>query len=204
MTYRIISDHLGSVRIVVNAADGSLAQRLDYDEFVNITQDTNPGFQPFAFAGGIYDHHTKLTRFGARDYEAHAGRWTSKDPIRFMSKDANLFAYTYMDPINYLDINGEITVNVGSGYECTCPDFPRFQYAILFAPMGPKSLNLSVRPDHGNMPAGCICGCFYACECPQKEPPSVRRAGQVLEDPLLGGCVLFYMGICSTTGPNTF
>ncbi|MDH5679538.1 MAG: RHS repeat-associated core domain-containing protein, partial [Nitrospinota bacterium] len=46
-----------------------------------MVSDTNPGFQPFGFAGGLYDQHTKLTRFGARDYDAHAGRWTSKDPI---------------------------------------------------------------------------------------------------------------------------
>ena len=63
--YRIVSDHLGSVRLVVNAADGSITQRIDYDEFGNIINDSNPGFQPFGFAGGVYDHHTKLTRFGA-------------------------------------------------------------------------------------------------------------------------------------------
>ena len=33
----------------------------------NITSDTNPGFQPFGFAGGLYDTDTGLTRFGARD-----------------------------------------------------------------------------------------------------------------------------------------
>ena len=60
VTYRVISDHLGSVRLVVNSADGSIAQQIDYVEFGNITQDTNPGFQPFAFAGGISDKQTKL------------------------------------------------------------------------------------------------------------------------------------------------
>lgn len=32
-----------------------VAQRMEYDEFGLITQDTNPGFQPFGFAGGLYD-----------------------------------------------------------------------------------------------------------------------------------------------------
>jgi len=50
-TYRIFSDHLGSPRVVVNATSGAVAQRLDYDEFGNVTQDTSPGFQPFGFAG---------------------------------------------------------------------------------------------------------------------------------------------------------
>ncbi len=45
--------------------------------------DTNPGFVPFGFAGGLYEADTKLVRFGARDYDPQFGRWTSKDPILF-------------------------------------------------------------------------------------------------------------------------
>jgi len=107
VTYRIISDHLGSVRLVVNTTDGAITQRIDYGEFGNITQDTNPGFQPLAFASGIYDQHTKLTRFGARDYDAQAGRWTSKDPIRFNGDGPNLYGYVFNDPINIYDITGK-------------------------------------------------------------------------------------------------
>ena len=61
ITYRIISDHLGSPRLVVNAATGEVAQQLDYDEFGVVTRDTNPGFQPFGFAGGLYEPATGLT-----------------------------------------------------------------------------------------------------------------------------------------------
>ena len=80
---------------------------MDYDEFGNVTLDTNPGFQPFGFAGGIYDQHTKLTRFGARDYDAYIGRWTTKDPIRFNGGDTNLFGYVLADPINGIDPEGK-------------------------------------------------------------------------------------------------
>ena len=73
--YRILTDHLGSPRLVVNTADGQVEQRIDYDEFGNVLLDTNPGFQPFGFAGGLYDPLTKLVRFGARDYNAEIGRW---------------------------------------------------------------------------------------------------------------------------------
>jgi YD repeat-containing protein len=65
--YRIIADHLGSVRLVVDATSGAIAQRIDYDEFGRVTQDTNPGFQPFGYAGGLYDPDTQLVHFGARD-----------------------------------------------------------------------------------------------------------------------------------------
>jgi RHS repeat-associated protein len=106
VTYRILSDHLGSVRLVVDAATGAVAQRIDYDEFGRVMMDTAPGFQPFGFAGGLYDHQTKLVRFGARDYDAEVGRWTGKDPIRFDGGATNLYGYVAGDPVNYRDPNG--------------------------------------------------------------------------------------------------
>jgi RHS repeat-associated protein len=114
-TYRIISDHLGSPRLVVNIADGSIAQRMDYDVWGNVTNDTNPAFQPFGFAGGIYDNHTGLTRFGARDYDAQTGRWTAKDPIRFDGGDTNLYGYVANDPVNWIDPAGLLVGTVGAG-----------------------------------------------------------------------------------------
>lgn len=106
ITYRIISDHIGSPRLVVNIANGAIAQRISYDTWGNITQNSNPGFQPFGFAGGIYDSHTQLIRFGARDYDSRLARWTSKDPIQFGGKDNNLYGYGFRDPVNFIDISG--------------------------------------------------------------------------------------------------
>lgn len=106
VTYRIITDHLGSVRLVVNVATGSVAQRIDYDEFGLVFNDTSPGFQPFGFAGGLYDKDTGLVRFGARDYDAQTGRWTVKDPILFAGGDTNLYEYVLNDPINFRDSSG--------------------------------------------------------------------------------------------------
>ena len=108
VTYRFITDQLGSVRLVVNSQTGDIAQQLSYDEFGIVTQDTNPGFQPFGWAGGLYDADTGLTRFGARDYDAQTGRWTSKDPIRFGGGDSNLYGYVLGDPVNFIDPTGEI------------------------------------------------------------------------------------------------
>jgi RHS repeat-associated protein len=78
--------------LVVNAASGAIAQRIDYDEFGRVLADTNPGFQPFGFAGGLYDPATGLVRFGARDYDADTGRWTGKEPIGFKGA-INWYAY---------------------------------------------------------------------------------------------------------------
>ncbi len=103
VTYRIISDHLGSPRLVVNTSTGAIVQRLDYDEFGQVITDTNPGFQPFGFAGGLYDRDTQLVRFGARDYDAETGRWAAKDPILFAGGDTNLYGYVVGDPVNLVD-----------------------------------------------------------------------------------------------------
>jgi len=105
-TYRIISDHLGSPRLAVNIADGVVAQQMDYDVWGNVTNDTSPGFQPFGFAGGVYDLHTELVKFGARDYDPATGRWTAKDPIRFAGGDGNLYGYVINDPVNFIDPEG--------------------------------------------------------------------------------------------------
>jgi RHS repeat-associated protein len=112
VTYRILSDHLGSVGLVVNTSTGAIAQRIDYDEFGNPSFVTGPAdFHLFGFAGGLYDADTGLTRFGARDYDAQTGRWTTKDPIRF-NGGTNLYGYTFNDPINFIDSNGELPVFV--------------------------------------------------------------------------------------------
>jgi RHS repeat-associated protein len=105
-TYRLMVDHIGSVRLVVNVATGMVAQRMDYDAFGRVIGDTNPGFQPFGFAGGVYDMDLSLVRFGARDYDPAIGRWTAKDPILFDGGQANLYVYVDNDPINRIDSSG--------------------------------------------------------------------------------------------------
>lgn len=109
--YRIVADHLGSVGRVVDTATGAIAQRMAYDEYGNVVADSNPGFQPFGFAGGIHDRDTGLTRFGARDYDPISGRWTAKDPIRFAGGDANLYAYVGGNPISFIDPTGLLSTD---------------------------------------------------------------------------------------------
>ncbi len=104
--YRIITDQVGSVRLVVNASDGSIAQRIDYDSWGIVTRDTNPGFQPFGFAGGLYDANTGLVRSGARDYDATSGRWTAKDPLGMAGDNINLYVYAANNPLGDHDPKG--------------------------------------------------------------------------------------------------
>jgi hypothetical protein len=59
-SYRIIKNHLGSLRLVVNASDGSILQRMDYNEWGEVLHDTNPGFLAF---GLLEDFMTEIPNF---------------------------------------------------------------------------------------------------------------------------------------------
>jgi RHS repeat-associated protein len=118
-TFRLVKDHLGSVRLVVNVegtADAAprIAQRIDYDAWGNIDPltATAPTFQPFGFAGGIQDRDTGFVRFGARDYDPQSARWTSKDRSRFRG-GLNLAAYCNQDPVNLVDPTGRTPAAAG-------------------------------------------------------------------------------------------
>jgi RHS repeat-associated protein len=148
VTYRIISDHLGSPRLVIDTATGTVAQRMDYDEFGNVINDTNPGFQPFGFAGGLYDQDTKLVRFGARDYDAETGRWTAKDPVAFVG-GLNLYAYADSDPVNLIDPLGNDPDSVDPFGNTGAPN------TAVGVPPGPGGgTNASIGPSQKQSPFG--------------------------------------------------
>ena len=117
VTYRIVSDPLGSPVEVVDTATGAIVEQIGYDAWGNITSDTNPGFQPFGFAGGLYDADTGLVHFGARDYDPGIGRWTTRDPLGFAGGDTNLYGYVLQDPVNGIDPRGlwSLTISAFDG-----------------------------------------------------------------------------------------
>jgi len=123
--YYILTDQLGSPRIVTDRA-GNVLREIEYDSYGNIIADSNPTHElPFGFAGGLYDQHTGLIRFGFRDYDPETGRWTARDPIGFAGGDTNLYGYVLGDPVMGLDIDGRICVTckaVNSGGVGYSPD----------------------------------------------------------------------------------
>jgi RHS repeat-associated protein len=153
VTYRIIADQLGSPRLVVDADTGQVAQILEYDEFGEVTRDTNPGFQPFGYAGGIYDRDTQLVHFGAREYSAETGRWTSKDPIQFEGGDTNLYGYVFSDPVNLADPSGLESESPPAGPDKE-PDWDPYDPEAParppgFEPVGDEELGQEYNPNTG-------------------------------------------------------
>ena len=108
-TYRIVTDQLGSPVAVVDVATGAASSRSSTTtSSAACTRDTNPEFQPFGFAGGLYDRETGLVRFGARDYDPETGRFTAPDPAGFAGGSTNLYGYALNDPVNLTDPSGQI------------------------------------------------------------------------------------------------
>jgi RHS repeat-associated protein len=136
-TYRLLTDHLGSPRLVVDISTGVVAQQLDYDAWGGVILDTNPGFQPFGFAGGIYDYRTGLVRFGARDYDPEVGRWTAHEPV--LLSGSNLYEYASDDPVNLYD---------PEGWAPKAPP-PPGGYPPILGPLGPNGQPKGVPPELG-------------------------------------------------------
>jgi RHS repeat-associated protein len=121
--FAIVSDERGSVRMVVAMATGIVSQEMRYDAWGQVLMDSNPGFQPFGYAGGIYDAVTGLVRFGARDYDAGVGRWLSKDRSGFRSA-ANFYSYAANSPVNMIDTTGLDEVDVKIAWEMAREEAP--------------------------------------------------------------------------------
>jgi len=59
----------GLARRVVDVATGAVLQEIDYGPFGQVLRDTAPGTTLFGYASGLYDPDTKLSHFGAREYD---------------------------------------------------------------------------------------------------------------------------------------
>ena len=107
VTYRLVSDQLGSPVLAINSANSSdVPFQATYAAFGERTLVAGiDDWMPFGFAGGTYDPDTKLTRFGWRDYYATTGRWVGKEPLRFVV-GKNFYAFSLNDPVNYVDLTG--------------------------------------------------------------------------------------------------
>jgi len=128
--YRILTDQVGSPRMVVNVVDGTVPYSAGYTAFGEQTLSGISDFIPFGFAGGMFDG----VRFGVRDYDPVIGRWVSKDPILFDGRQANLYVYAKNDPLNASDSTGLVV------YECTRPvegpfsSFINHKYQCVYVP----------------------------------------------------------------------
>ncbi|MFT5359260.1 MAG: RHS repeat-associated protein, partial [Polyangiales bacterium] len=114
VTYRVLTDQVGSVRRVVDTATGATVLEREYSPYGALEFSNGSFGQPFGYAGGLEDSLTGLVRFGARDYDPEVGRWTAKDPI-LTSGGVNLYEYGASAPQMFVDPNGRFVILAAIG-----------------------------------------------------------------------------------------
>jgi RHS repeat-associated protein len=88
-----LTDHLNSVRLVLDAS-GAMLDQIAYDAFGNIVARLNPLVDhPLLFTSREFDAETGLYYNRARYLDPSTGRWTTQDPLGFAAGDANLYRY---------------------------------------------------------------------------------------------------------------
>jgi RHS repeat-associated protein len=102
-TRTYLTDVLGSVL----AQAGPDGQILDQQSYTPHGLPSVPAADPalVGYAGRELDE-TGLYYYRARYYHPGLGRFISEDPLGYQAGDANLYAYTFGDPVNYTDPTG--------------------------------------------------------------------------------------------------
>jgi len=112
----LMPDGHGSTRQLADSS-AAIAARFSFDaygkalDFANNTQ--NPAATPFLYSGGQNDADLQLYNFGARYYNAAAGRFGQIDPFSENQENgANLYIYCENDPVNNSDLRGLYEIDV--------------------------------------------------------------------------------------------
>ena len=126
-----VTDHLGSVRAVVDGATGDIVEVSDYAAYGERLEAVLPdNFEPVVTPvdGYSFRYHftgqedqgpvsitvapnasaaaVPYTDFGARHYSPVLRRWLVPDPLSEKYYDVSPYAYCAGDPVNYVDPNG--------------------------------------------------------------------------------------------------
>ncbi len=105
--YYIYNGHGDVVQITDNA--GNIVNSYEYDEWGNITSQTETIENEFKYAGQIYDSETGLYYLRARYYDPTTGRFISKDSNEgsiVNPLSLNLYTYCVNNPTKYVDPSG--------------------------------------------------------------------------------------------------
>jgi len=125
--FYFLKDHLGSVRVIVDASGNVVA----YDDYYPVclpaeavvwrrrgmqmpgrTQDSSAVDGRYKFTGKERDAETKYDYFGARYYDARIGRWLQVDPMAEKHIGWSPYVYCLNNPLRYIDKYGKQTAPV--------------------------------------------------------------------------------------------
>ncbi len=103
-TYTYRTDHLGSVREVIDST-GTLTARYDYTTWGELQQVSGTFDLDFGYTGHYHHQPSGLLLAPYRAYDPEAARWLSADPIG-ESGGMNLYGYVSGNPVNSIDMLG--------------------------------------------------------------------------------------------------
>ncbi len=103
----MLTDHLGSVRDIVNQA-GEAVSHVTYDAFGNIVGGTGVLLTRYLYTGRELDTLTGLQYNRNRWYDPALGRWISEDPIGFAGGDYNQGRYVFNSSTVFIDPEGTV------------------------------------------------------------------------------------------------
>jgi len=118
-------DHLGSAQAGTDNS-GAIIWREQYTPFGEELQSPAANDNLAGFTGHIKDKATGLNYMQARYYDPVIGRFLSADPVGFLDTGNpnffNRYAYTFNDPVNLIDPNGESCTSADGTTTCTPED----------------------------------------------------------------------------------
>jgi RHS repeat-associated protein len=98
-----VTDGIGNVTMVVDAATGKVVAQYDFGPFGEPIGETGEADAcPFRWQTKYYDAESQQYYFGYRHYDPRTGRWLSRDPLG-EAGGFNLYAYCGNDPVNRHD-----------------------------------------------------------------------------------------------------
>ncbi|WP_440116857.1 S-layer homology domain-containing protein [Paenibacillus sp. QZ-Y1] len=160
--YHVVTDAVGTPVIVLDD-NGQPVKELQYDSYGVRLRDSNPEWKlVIGYAGGLEDDTTGLVRFGQRDYDAAAGRWTAMDPILFQGGQGNLYNYVNNSPILMRDpcglfcIGASAYAGVGGGAQiCVTSEGMSICGELGFGAGGGLEISPfgDLQPDHASVKA---------------------------------------------------
>ena len=115
--YYYTSDHLGSVRELVNGS-GTIVSRLGYDPYGRTTTLSGTILPTMQYAG-MYLHATSgLNLTLNRGYDSNTGRWLSQDPLNQaeIREGPNLYSYVQNLPVSMTDVLGLASLQPKSNF----------------------------------------------------------------------------------------
>jgi RHS repeat-associated protein len=100
------NDHLGTPQKMA-AVNGAVVWSAKYSSFGEATIDGSSTITSnLRFPGQYYDQETGLNYNWFRYYDPKIGRYLQADPIGLVG-GINLFAYAWINPVNYIDFTGQ-------------------------------------------------------------------------------------------------